>query len=142
MLNRFITMGRITNDLELKTTPNGKEVISFNIAVDRDFQQNGQKETDFFPVVAWGATAGFISRYFSKGKLIVIDGRLQVRSWTNKDGEERYTTEVLANAVYFAGDKSENTQSGGNALDALANKAEKMGVDVEYEDVPLDDLPF
>ena len=102
MLNEVILMGRLTRDPELRRTGNGTAVTSFSLAVDRDFKgQDGERETDFVDIVAWRNTAEFVSKYFSKGRMAVVKGRLQVRDWTDKDGAKRRSTEVLAESVYF-----------------------------------------
>lgn len=101
MLNHITIMGRLTKDVELRRTDSGKAVASFTVAVDRDFGQNGQKETDFIDCVAWQKTGEFVSKHFSKGKMIVVSGRLQIRSWTDKDGGKRKTAEVVADTCYF-----------------------------------------
>ena len=106
MLNRCIIMGRLTYDPELRHTQDGKSVTSITLAVDRDFKgKNGEKETDFIDVVAWGATAEFLCSYFSKGRMAVAEGRLQIRDWTDKDGKKRKAVEVLADHVYFGESK-------------------------------------
>ena len=112
MLNHIVIMGRLTKDPELRHTGNGVPVVSFTIAVDRDFadKQSGEKETDFFEIVAWKNTAEFVSKYFAKGRMAVVSGRLQVRKWKNKEGENRYTTEVVAENVYF-GDSKPNSEN-------------------------------
>ena len=114
MLNHIVLMGRLTRDPELRRTGSGTAVASFTIAVDRDFadKQSGEKETDFIECVAWRGTGEFVSKYFTKGRMIVVSGRLQVRKWKNKDGENRYTTEVVADNVYFGDSKKE--ESGGS----------------------------
>lgn len=118
MLNHITIMGRITRDIELRRTNSGVAVASFNVAVDRDFGQNGQKETDFIDCVAWRQTGEFVERNFSKGKMIVVSGRLQIRKWEDKNGNKRTTAEVVADNVYFgdskkdAGDKYEAAMSG------------------------------
>ena len=102
MLNRCIIMGRLTYDPELRHTQAGKSVTSITLAVDRDFKgKNGEKETDFIDVVAWGNTAEFLCSYFSKGRMAVAEGRLQLRDWTDKDGNKRRNAEVMADRVYF-----------------------------------------
>lgn len=102
MLNEVVLMGRLTRDPELRRTGNGTAVTSFSLAVDRDFKgQDGERETDFVDIVAWRNTAEFVSKYFSKGRMAVVKGRLQVRDWTDKDGAKRRSTEVLAESVYF-----------------------------------------
>ena len=102
MLNRIILMGRLTRDPELRRTGSGTPVTSFSLAVDRDFKsQSGEKETDFIDVVAWRSTAEFVSKYFTKGRMAVVEGRLQIRDWTDRDGGKRRSAEVVADNVYF-----------------------------------------
>ena len=115
MLNHIVIMGRLTRDPELRRTGSGIAVASFSVAVDRDFgkNENGEKETDFIDCVAWRQTGEFVSKYFTKGSMIVVSGRLQVRSWNDKDGNKRRTAEVVADNVYFGGGKRES--EGGNA---------------------------
>ena len=106
MLNKIILMGRLTRDPELRKTGNGTAVTSFTLAVDRDYKpQDGERETDFIDVVAWRSTAEFVSKYFTKGRMAVVEGRLQVRDWTDKDGAKRRSTEVIADSVYFGDSK-------------------------------------
>ena len=115
MLNHTILMGRLTRDPELRRTGNGVAVTSFSVAVERDIAPQGQqKETDFFDCVAWRNTAEFIAKYFTKGRMIVVDGHLQTRSWTDKEGNKRKTIEVVADNVYF-GDSKRDSDNGGNA---------------------------
>ena len=107
MYNKIILMGRICNDLELKTTPSGVPVLSFSIAVERRYQSDKEnKLTDFFNVVAWRNEAEFISRFFSKGKMILLEGELQNRKYTDKAGTERQITEVIVDRASFTGEKS------------------------------------
>lgn len=110
MLNKIIIMGRLTRDPELRKTGTGVSAASFTIACDRDFadKQSNQKETDFVDIVAWKNTADFVSKYFSKGRMAVVVGRLQLRSWNDKDGNKRKTAEVIAENVYFGDSKSES----------------------------------
>lgn len=118
MLNRCIIMGRLTYDPELRHTQAGKSVTSITLAVDRDFKgKNGEKETDFIDVVAWGATAEVLCSYFSKGRMAVAEGRLQIRDWTDKDGGKRRSAEIVAERVYFADSKREGANSGFVELD-------------------------
>lgn len=106
MLNRVILMGRLTRDPELRRTQSGTAVTSFSLAVDRDFKsQGGEKETDFIDVVAWRSTAEFVSKYFTKGRMAVVEGRLQIRDWTDKEGQKRRSAEVIADNVYFGDSK-------------------------------------
>jgi single-strand DNA-binding protein len=108
-------MGRLTKDPELRRTGSGIAVASFTVAVDRDFadKQSGEKETDFIECVAWRQTGEFVSKYFTKGRMAVVSGRLQIRSWTDKDGNKRRTAEVVADNVYFGDSKKE--ESSGNS---------------------------
>ncbi len=108
MFNIVSLCGRTTANLELKKTTSGKDVVSFTLAVDRDYSSNGERETDFVPIVLWGNTAVFASKYFSKGQMMIVNGRLQIRGYTDKDGNKRTVTEVVANSVYFAGDKKQD----------------------------------
>lgn len=112
MLNHIVLMGRLTRDPELRHTQSGTAVCSFSIAVDRDFKSDdGKRETDFIDVVAWRATGEFVSKYFTKGRMAVVDGRLQIRDWTDKEGTKRRTAEVIADNVYF-GDSKTETKNG------------------------------
>ena len=129
MLNHIVLMGRLTRDPELRRTPSGTAVASFTLAVDRDFasRESGEKETDFIDVVAWGHTAEFVSKYFSKGQMAAVTGRLQIRDWTDKEGGKRRSAEVVADNVYFAESKKARS------------------ADVEFEDLEDGDdgdLPF
>ena len=107
MLNKCFFMGRLTRDPELRHTQTGTPVASFSLAVDRDFKdkQTGEKATDFIDVVAWRNTAEFVSRFFSKGRMAVVVGSLQMRDWTDKDGNKRRSAEVIAESVYFGDSK-------------------------------------
>ena len=110
MLNHITIMGRLTRDPELRRTGSGIAVASFTVAVDRDFgsKDGGEKETDFIDCVAWRQTGEFVSKYFTKGRMAVVSGRLQVRSWTDKDGNKRRTAEVVADNVYFGDSKRDS----------------------------------
>ena len=112
MLNHIIVMGRLTRDPELRRTGSGTAVASFTIAVDRDFspKDGGERETDFIDCVAWRQTGEFVSKYFQKGRMAVVSGRLQIRSWNDKDGNKRRTAEIVADNVYF-GDSKRDDQS-------------------------------
>lgn len=112
MLNRIDIMGRCVADPELRRTTNGTAVCSFAIACERDFKgKDGNKETDFVDVVAYRNTAEFVEKYFSKGRMAVASGRLQIRSWTDKDGNKRKTAEIIADNVYFGDSKNANTDT-------------------------------
>lgn len=106
MLNHITIMGRLTRDPEMRRTGSGVAVTSFTIACDRDFGQNGQKETDFIEVTAWRQTGEFVSKYFTKGRMAVVSGRLQIRKWEDKNGNKRNTAEVVADNVYFGDSKN------------------------------------
>lgn len=110
MLNKCFLLGRMTKDPEIRRTNGGTAVTSFTLAVDRDFKTNGEKETDFIDVVAWRNTAEFVSKYFSKGRMAIVEGRLQIRDWTDKNGNKRRTAEVIADNVYFGDSKRENKE--------------------------------
>ena len=112
MLNTVTIMGRLTRDPELRRTGSGVAVTSFTLAVDRDYnpKDGGEKETDFIDCIAWRGTGEFVSKYFAKGSMIVVSGRLQVRNWTDKDGSKRRSTEVVAENVYFGEAKKGNAQ--------------------------------
>ena len=115
MLNRIILMGRLTRDPELRHTQTGTAVASFTLAVDRGFKDrnSGERATDFIDVVAWRQTGEFVSRYFTKGRMAVVEGRLQMRDWTDKEGNKRRSAEVVADNVYFGDSKRDAESAGG-----------------------------
>ena len=141
MLNKIIIMGRLTIDPELRRTGSGTAVASFSLACDRDFKsQSGDKETDFIEVVAWKNTAEFVSKYFSKGRMAVVEGRLQIRDWTDKDGGKRRSAEVVADNVYFADSKrSESNDNQKENFNALSGRVSDDFVPISEED---GELPF
>ena len=109
MLNRIVLMGRLTRDPELRRTQSGTAVTSFSIACDRDFKtQGGEKETDFIDIVAWRGTAEFVSKYFAKGRMAIVEGRLQIRDWTDNNGSKRRSAEVVADNIYFGDSKRDS----------------------------------
>ena len=114
MLNRIVIMGRLTRDPELRRTQNGTAVTSFSVAVDRDFKsrESGEKATDFIDIVAWRNTAEFVSKYFTKGRMAVVEGRLQIRDWKDREGNNRRSAEVIADNVYFGDSKRDNADGG------------------------------
>ena len=124
MLNHITIMGRLTRDPELRRTGSGIAVASFTVAVDRDFsgRDGGERETDFIDCVAWRQTGEFVSKYFTKGSMIVVSGRLQIRNWNDKDGNKRRTAEVVADNVYFGESKRGDNGNafGGNSYSAPA----------------------
>lgn len=111
MLNHITIMGRLTRDPELRRTGSGTAVTSFTLAVDRDFKSgnSNEKEVDFIDCVAWRQTGKFVSKYFPRGRMAVVSGRLQIRAWTDKDGNKRRTAEVVAENVYYGDSKSDNS---------------------------------
>ena len=115
MLNKIFIMGRLTRDPELRQTQSGTPVASFTLAVDRDFKDKstGERTTDFIDVVAWRQTGEFVSRYFTKGRMAVVEGRLQIRDWTDKDGNKRRSAEVVSDQVYFGDSKRDGDSTGG-----------------------------
>lgn len=123
MLNKIFIMGRLTRDPELRRTQSGTAVTSFSLAVDRDYKsQSGEKETDFIDVVAWRSTAEFVSKYFTKGRMAVVEGRLQIHDWKDKDGNNRHSAEVVADNIYF-----------GNSRKDTAAPAEPLPEELEEE---------
>ena len=123
MLNHITIMGRLTRDPELRRTGSGVAVTSFTVAVDRDFgnKESGERETDFIDCVAWRQTGEFVSKYFSKGRMAVVSGRLQIRNWTDKEGNKRRSAEVIADNVYFGDSKRDGDSSGNYAAPAANN---------------------
>lgn len=138
MLNHIVIMGRLTRDPELRRTGSGVAVASFTIACDRDLKnkETGEKETDFIDVVAWRGTGEFVSKYFTKSRMAVVSGRLQIRTWTDKDGNKRRTAEVVADNVYFADSKNDtpNTYSAPAPVsDSAEPYAETMALINQYQ---------
>ena len=147
MLNQIVLMGRLVKDPELRRTGTGIAVASFTLAVDRDFanKETNEKEADFIDIVAWRSTAEFVTRYFSKGRMAVVSGRLQMRKWTDKDGNKRTSAEVVADNVYFGDSKKDSSQgfvgNGGNGgyAPAPAERNPEGFTVLEGDD---SDLPF
>lgn len=158
MLNRVVLMGRLVAAPELKTTATGKSVTSFRIAVDRSYVKQGEeRKADFFDIVCWNNTAEFVCRYFTKGNLIALEGRLQSRTYQANDGSNRYVTEVVTESVFFTGERKDNSNNESNniptppeqpSMSANNNPAATpeqlpMSAHSDFEDMPLDDdLPF
>ena len=146
MLDHIVIMGRMTRDPELRRTGSGIAVAGFTVAVDRDFsgKDGGEKETDFIDCVAWRQTGEFVSKYFTKGSMIVVSGRLQMRSWTDKDGNKRRTAEVVAENVYF-GDSKRSGDAGNTSAPAYGSYSAPAAQPVQ-DFTELDDvdgqLPF
>lgn len=136
MFNKVILMGRITHDPELKVTPNGVNVCSFGIAVDRRFQTKGEeKKTDFFNIVTWRQTAEFVSKYFSKGKLILVEGELQTRQYTDKNGQNARVVEVVADQVSFTGEKKPE-------IGEPSSDSSPQAAPADFSAADNDDYPF
>lgn len=137
-LNKIVVMGRMAKTPELRTTGSGTSVTSFTLAVDRDIKnQNGSYDTDWIDVIAWRGAAEFVSKYFKKGSSAIVDGRLQMRDWTDKDGNKRKSAEIIADHVYFGGSKQED---GGQQASYAAPPAQVQGfAEIDEED---GELPF
>ena len=147
MLNCVVIAGRMVRDPELRRTGSGKAVTSFTVACDRDFknQQTGEKEVDFFDCVAWGAAGENAARYFSKGQMAMVTGRLQIRQYTDKNGQKRRTAEILVNSIYFCGSKESGTQAGSgddNGYSAPAYQAPTPAANFAELDGEDEQLPF
>ena len=116
MLNHIVVMGRLVRDPELRRTGSGVAVTSFRVAVDRDFvpKDGGERKADFIDCVAWRQTGEFISKYFAKGRMIIVDGRLEMRDWTDKEGNKRTSAEIVVNNVYFGDSKRDDASNSGS----------------------------
>lgn len=145
MLNTITIQGRLTRNPELRRTGSGKAVANFALACERDFNEGGEKATDFIECVAWHNTAEFANKYFSKGKMAVVKGRLQIRPYTDKDGNKRTAAEVVVESLYFCGDKSNTPahESGAESPVAAESPADYSDpVNLWDNDTPVDDLPL
>ena len=144
MLNKIIIMGRLTRDPELRRTASSTAVAGFTLAVDRDFKsQNGEKSTDFIDVVAWRNTAEFVAKYFTKGRMAVVEGRLQFRDWKDKDGNNRRSAEVVAENVYFGDSKRDGAPAGDYAA-PMGGYAAPVSTTSSFSEIEDEDgdLPF
>lgn len=147
-MNKVILMGRLTADPELKTTPSNISVTSFSIAVDRNYVKQGEtRQTDFINIVCWRQRAEFVCKYFSKGQLIALDGSIQTRSYEDKNGNKRVAFEVVADNVYFTGDRrgasQNNSYSEQPPMPTEPAPTYSNGSAGDFEEMPLDDdLPF
>lgn len=147
MLNQISVQGRLARAPELRRTNSGKAVTSFTLACDRDFknQQTGEKEVDFIECVAWGGTAEMVEKYFRKGQMAVATGRLQLRDWTDKNGQKRRQAEILVNSVYFCGSRESGTQASsgaGNGYSTPAYQAPAPAANFAELDGEDEQLPF
>lgn len=137
MLNHIVLMGRLTRDPELRRTGSGIAVASFTLAVDRDFKsQNGEKECDFIDIVAWRSTGEFVSKYFTKGSMAVVSGRLQIRDWTDREGGKRRSAEVVADNVYFGESKRRDGGDTSRPAAPSASAPAHRGSYGGYDNVP------
>ena len=140
MLNAVIIMGRLTRDPEMRTTQSGVAVASFTLAVDRDFGgSGGEKQTDFIDCTAWRHTAEFVSKYFSKGRMAVVSGRLQIDNYTDNDSNKRKAAKVIADNIYFGDSKKDGTAGGQSDEAASFTPASSGFVQVDVDD---SELPF
>ena len=143
MLNKVILMGRITQELELRQTPAGNGVLTFNVAVDRGYVKQGEeRQTDFITCVAWNKTAEFINNYFSKGRMIAIEGSLRTRTYDDKNGSRHYVTEVYVDGVSFTGEPKKDGQSPQQSYEPAQGSSEIGNLD-DFEEILSDDgVPF
>lgn len=140
MLNKIFIMGRLTRDPELRTTNSGTSVASFSLAVDRNYKgADGEKETDFIDCVAWRSTAEFAAKYFTKGRMAVVEGRLQIRPWTDKEGNNRRSAEVIVDNMYFGDSKRDADTGGARPASGPVNVSAN---DWQEADEDEGDLPF
>lgn len=141
MLNKIIIMGRLTRDPELRRTQSGTAVAGFALAVDRDFkdQATGERGVDFIDCVAWGHTGEFASRYFTKGRMAVVQGRLQLRDWTDRDGNKRRSAEVVVEQMYFGDSKRDEGGARAGRYQPRVTEPEDEFAELEGDD---GDLPF
>ena len=147
-VNIAILMGRLTADPELRSTTSGISVTNFSIAVDRNYKNGNDKQTDFIDIVAWRNTADFICKYFHKGSMIILQGEIQTRSYEDKEGNKRKAVEVVASNVSFGESKAKDSNdtppvNRGAAFESFMGRVESMGIDVDYTEVDDgEDLPF
>ncbi len=140
MLNKIFIMGRMTRDPELRTTNSGTSVASFSLAVDRNYKgADGEKETDFIDCVAWRQTGEFAAKYFTKGRMAVVEGRLQIRPWTDKEGNNRRSAEVIVDNMYFGDSKRDGDTGGARPASGPVNVSANDWQEVDEDE---GDLPF
>ena len=154
MLNHIVIMGRLARDPELRHTQSGTPVATFRLAVDRDFKDKntGERQTDWIDVVAWRNTAEFVSKYFAKGRMAVVEGRLQIRDWTDREGGKRRSAEVVADNVYFGDSKRDGGDYGGSSYGgppaygapAAGSRTSDFGGGSDFAEISEEDgnLPF
>lgn len=140
MLNKIFIMGRLTRDPELRTTNSGTSVASFSLAVDRNYKgADGEKETDFIDCVAWRQTGEFAAKYFTKGRMTVVEGRLQIRPWTDKEGNNRRSAEVIVDNMYFGDSKRDGDTGGARPASGPVNVSANDWQEVDEDE---GDMPF
>lgn len=140
MLNKIFIMGRLTRDPELRTTNSGTSVASFSLAVDRNYKgADGEKETDFIDCVAWRQTGEFAAKYFTRGRMAVVEGRLQIRPWTDKEGNNRRSAEVIVDNMYFGDSKRDGDTGGARPASGPVNVSANNWQEVDEDE---GDLPF
>lgn len=144
MLNKVILMGRLAAEPELKKTANGISVTTNRVACERSYAKKGEdKKTDFINIVAWRNNADFLCKYFHKGSLILIEGTLQIREYTNKDGDKRYVTEVVVEGISFTGERRDDSSSNAPVSEQSNGYSAVSANEQEYTEMPVDDdLPF
>lgn len=141
-MNRAVLVGRLTKDPELMTTTNGVYVCKFTVACDRQYTQNGERQSDFIQCIAWRQQAEFISKYFKKGHRIALDGSIQTRTWNDQNGNKRYATEVVVDHAEFAQSKSDNAASQtGIIVESTREQTPSNDFDT-FMPISDDDLPF
>lgn len=136
MINKAIIMGRITANPELRKTPSGVSTCTFSVAVERNYKNGAERLTDFLTVVAWRQTAEFVSSYFKKGELIAVDGTLQARKYTDKNGNNRTAVEIVADNISFCGSGKKNGEAGGTITETTSSEFAPIDTD------GAEDLPF
>ena len=140
MLNHIVLMGRLTRDPELRYTQSNTPVASFSLAVERDFGSREERQTDFIDCVAWRSTAEFVSKYFQKGSMAAVSGRLQIRDWTDREGGQRRSAEVVVDNIYFG--ESKRSREGGPSAGGYEPRPASTGYGGSYSDVPAGESSF
>ena len=140
MLNHIVLMGRLTRDPELRHTPNGTAVASFSLAVERDFGSREERQTDFIDCVAWRSTAEFVSKYFQKGSMAAVSGRLQIRDWTDREGGKRRSAEVVVDNIYFG--ESKRSREGAQSTGGYTPQTASTGYNTGYDNAPTGGSAF
>ena len=142
MLNHIVIMGRLARDPELRHTQSGTPVATFRLAVDRDFKDKntGERQTDWIDVVAWRGTGEFVSRYFTRGRMAVVEGRLQIRDWTDKEGNKRRSAQIVSDNIYFGDSKrdgGDKSHYAGDPVDVYPSKSDFAEISAEDGELPF-----